>query len=434
MDNIAGIPYFVAEFDKDGALKSPVVLPNDVTDAIVVSHGWNNNRADAEGLYAALFTSYAAVAKPIAGRSFAIIGVIWPSKRFDELVAATAASGDAQGSASMSAPAHKASDKLLSDKLDDMAKFFDTPAQKKIIGELRALIPDLEDKGSARRTFVEKIRQLLDPSAADKDDASRIFFKDDGNEIMKRLKIAEDDLDTSVTDDASGSASLPLGVGVVKPATGGAAGFFGFLSGFKAAAMNVMNFTTYYEMKSRAGKVGKQGVAPLIDALPAHVQRVHLVGHSFGGRVVTSAAAGSTTNRIASMSLLQTAFSHNGFSKEKGGAFRSVVDSKRVNGPIIVTHSTKDKAVGVAYPIASRLNGDTTAALGDANDKFGGLGRNGALHMEAGEADDGKLLPVGGAYHFQAGKFFNLEGNDFIPGHSDITGKEIAQAVSSAIC
>jgi pimeloyl-ACP methyl ester carboxylesterase len=176
------------------------------------------------------------------------------------------------------------------------------------------------------------------------------------------------------------------------------------------------------------------GVAKLIDGLPAHVKRVHLIGHSFGGRVVTSAAAGSTTDRIASMSLLQTAFSHNGFSKEKGGAFRSVVDSKRVNGPIIVTHSTKDKAVGIAYPIASRLNGDTTAALGDANDKFGGLGRNGALHMEAGEADDGKLLPVGGAYHFQAGKFFNLEGNDFIPGHSDITGKEVAQAVSSAIC
>jgi hypothetical protein len=434
MDNIAGIPYFVAEFDKDGALQAPVVLPADVTDAIVVSHGWNNNRADAESLYAALFTSYAAVAKPAPGRSYAIVGVIWPSKRFDEMVAATAASGDAQGSASMSAPASKASDKLLSDKLDDMAKFFDTPAQKKIIDELRTLIPDLEDKGSARRTFVEKIRQLLDPAAADKEDASKTFFKDDGGAIMDRLKIAEDDLDSSVTDDASGSASLPLGVGVVKPATGGAAGFFGFLSGFKAAAMNVMNFTTYYEMKSRAGKVGREGVAKLIDGLPAHVQRVHLIGHSFGGRVVTSATAGSTTDRIASMSLLQTAFSHNGFSKEKGGAFRSVVDGKRVNGPIIVTHSTKDKAVGIAYPIASRLNGDTTAALGDANDKFGGLGRNGALHMEAGEADDGKLLPVGGAYHFQAGKFFNLEGNDFIPGHSDITGKEVAQAISSAIC
>jgi predicted alpha/beta hydrolase family esterase len=433
MDNIAGIPYVVAEFDINGTLKQPVVLPTDVTDAIVVSHGWNNNQADAESLYAGLFTNYAAVASPLPGRSLGIVGVVWPSKRFDELVTATASSADAQGSASVQAPAHKASDALIASKIDAMAAFFDTPAQKAILTELRALVPDLEDKGSARKAFVEKVRALLDPSAADKEDASRTFFNDDGNEIMKRLKIDEDDLDSSITGDFSGSASLPLGVGVVKPATGGAAGFFGFLSGFKAAAMNVMNFATYYEMKSRAGKVGKQGVAPLIDGLPAHVQRVHLVGHSFGGRVVTSAAASSTTDRIRSMSLLQTAFSHSGFSKEKKGFFRSVVDARRVNGPIIVTHSTKDKAVGIAYPIASRLNGDTTAALGDANDKFGGLGRNGAQHMESGEVDEGKLGPVGAAYQFQPGKFFNLEANDLIPGHSDITGKEVAHAIHRAI-
>src|SRR6059058_3924798 len=100
MDNIAGIPYVVAEFDGGGALQNPVMLPNDVTDAIVVSHGWNNNRADAENLYARLFSSYAAVSNPLPGRCFAIIGVIWPSKRFDEMVAATAAGADAQGSAS----------------------------------------------------------------------------------------------------------------------------------------------------------------------------------------------------------------------------------------------------------------------------------------------------------------------------------------------
>jgi hypothetical protein len=280
---------------------------------------------------------------------------------------------------------------------------------------------------------VEKVRSLLDPKAADKEDASKTFFTDDGAEIMKRLEIAEEDFDDTITGDNGGSASLPLGVGVVKPATGGAAGIFGFLSGIKAAAMNVLNFTTYYEMKSRAGKVGANGVAPFIDSLPAHVKRIHLVGHSFGGRVVTSAAANSTTDRIASMSLLQTAFSHNGFSKEKKGFFRTVVDKKRVNGPIIVTHSVKDKAVGIAYPIASRLNGDTTSGLGDKNDNFGGLGRNGAQHMGAGEVNEGKLLAAGGAYQFRPGVIFNLEANDLIPGHSDITGREVAHAVRSAM-
>ena len=186
-------------------------------------------------------------------------------------------------------------------------------------------------------------------------------------------------------------------------------------------------------MKTRAGKVGANGVAKLIDSLPAQVKRVHLVGHSFGGRVVTSAAAGSTTDRIASMSLLQTAFSHNGFSKEKNGFFRSVVDKKRVHGPIVVTHSVKDKAVGIAYPIASRLNGDTTSGLGDKNDKFGGLGRNGAQHMGAGEVNEGKLLATNGAYQFQPAVIFNLEADDRITGHSDITSKEVAHAIRSAM-
>jgi hypothetical protein len=250
---------------------------------------------------------------------------------------------------------------------------------------------------------------------------------------MKRLTVDEDDLDESIASDG-GSASLPLGVGVVKPATGGAAGgILGFLSGIKSAAMNVLNYATYYEMKARAGTVGKVGVGPLIDTLAQSVERVHLVGHSFGGRVVTSTAANSTTDRIKSMSLLQTAFSHNGFSQSMKGFFRGVVDLNRVHGPIIVTHSTKDKAVGVAYPLASRLNGDVAAALGDKNDKFGGLGRNGAQQMKAGEVVEGKLLVAGSSYQFQPGKFFNLESSEFIDDHSAVTGKEVAHVIRRAI-
>jgi hypothetical protein len=409
-----------------------VTLPADVTDVIVMSHGWNNNQADAESLYRGLFSNFAAIGGAPQGK-LAIIGVIWPSKRFDELVAASASSNGAGGAAALGSKASAESDKMLVARLRELASFFTTPAQKATLKELEALIPDLQDKKSAQREFVEKVRSLLDPSAADKEDASKDFFTDDGAEIMQRLEIAEDDFDDTITGDSEGSASLPLGVGVVKPATGGAAGIFGFLSGIKAAAMNVLNFTTYYEMKARAGKVGANGVAPLIDSLPAHVQRIHLVGHSFGGRVVTSAAASSTTDRIRSMSLLQTAFSHHGFSKLKKGFFRGVVEKKRVNGPIVVTHSVKDKAVGIAYPMASRLNGDTTSGLGDKNDKFGGLGRNGAQQMEAGEVTEGKLLATGAAYQFKPGMIYNLEANDLIPGHSDITGKEVAHAVRSAM-
>jgi len=230
-----------------------------------------------------------------------------------------------------------------------------------------------------------------------------------------------------------GSASLPLGVGSTHAPEGGAAGLASMLAGFKAAALNVLNFTTYFEMKARAGMVGKNGVAPLIDKLAPQVQRIHLIGHSFGGRVVTATAANSTTDKIRTMSLLQTAFSHNGFSKKMSGFFRTVVDQQRVKGPILVSHTPNDKAVGIAYPLASRISGDKTAAFGDANEKFGGLGRNGAQQMNPGETVDGNLLPDGSAYSFQAGKFFNLEGSPFIKGHSDITGKEVAHAIRVAM-
>ena len=437
MNEIAKIPYVEARFNKDGALENQndVNLPAGVTDLFVMSHGWNNDADAARELYRKFFENFAAVVEPndLPGRSFAILGVIWPSKKFDELVAASGPPGGAEGSASVKTAADKASDQLLEEKLEEMKKFFTEPAQQKTLGEAKALLPDIAEKGSVRQEFVNKIRSLLDPASANEEDASKTFFEDDGNELMKNLKVDEDDLDKEVAGDGEGSASLPLGVGTVHPAEGGAAGLATFLAGFKAAAMNVLNFTTYFEMKTRAGTVGKNGVAKLIDKLAPQVQRIHLIGHSFGGRVVTATAANSSTDKIRSMSLLQTAFSHNGFSKSMKGFFRSVVDQKRVNGPILVTHTKNDKAVGVAYPLASRINGDVAAAFGDENDKFGGLGRNGAQKMENDEVIKGNLLDAGGNYSFQAGKFFNLEGSAFIKGHGDVTGKEVAHAVRKAI-
>jgi hypothetical protein len=436
MNEIAGIPYLEARFNKDGALENQkeANLPTGVTDLFVMSHGWNNDEGAARELYRKFFENFVAVAQPndLPGRKFAILGVIWPSKKFDELVAASGAPDSAQGSAGLTA-AHQKSQKAVEEKLDAMKAMFSEPAQQKTLEEAKALLPDIEEKASARREFVNKIRSLLDPAAANEEDASTTFFKDDGNELMNNLKLDEDDLEDEVAGDGAGSASLPLGVGSAHAAQGGAAGLATFLAGFKAAAMNVLNFTTYYEMKIRAGNVGKNGVAKVIDSLAPKVQRIHLIGHSFGGRVVTAAAANSTTDKIKSMSLLQTAFSHNGFSKSMGGFFRSVVDKKRVNGPVLVTHTKNDKAVGVAYPLASRIAGDATAAFGDENDKFGGLGRNGVQKMDTNECVKGSLLAETGAYSFQPGKFFNLEGSNFITGHGDVTGKQIAHAVRIAI-
>jgi hypothetical protein len=98
------------------------------------------------------------------------------------------------------------------------------------------------------------------------------------------------------------------------------------------------------------------------------------------------------------------------------GFFRKVVDDQRVKGPILVTHTKNDKAVGVAYPIASRLAGQVAAALGDENDRFGGLGRNGPQKMNMGEFIKGMLQPVNGTYTFAPGKFFNALADQFVSG------------------
>jgi hypothetical protein len=167
--------------------------------------------------------------------------------------------------------------------------------------------------------------------------------------------------------------------------------------------------------------------------------KVHLIGHSF--EAVWTAAANTLGDdpaiRPASMSLLQAAFSHNGFATKfdgtRDGFFRKVVTDKKVKGPIIITHTHNDTAVGWYYPLASKISGDDALAVGDKKDRFGGLGRNGALVEFTPEAQAGRLLKIGGIYSFSAGKLFNLEATEFINEHNDVAGKEVANAVVEAV-
>ena len=165
--------------------------------------------------------------------------------------------------------------------------------------------------------------------------------------------------------------------------------------------------------------------------------RIHLVGHSFGGRLVTAAACALPVNTdLVTMSLLQAAFSHNGLSEwiRRGQGeriFRAIVDEKRVSGPIIITHTKNDKAVGIAYPLASRIAGQNAAALGDQNDPYGGMGRNGAQNTK--EADDKFTLGFPGTiYSFEKGKIHNIS-SDLIKDHSDVRRIEVAYAILSAV-
>jgi hypothetical protein len=165
--------------------------------------------------------------------------------------------------------------------------------------------------------------------------------------------------------------------------------------------------------------------------------RIHLIGHSFGARVVTAAADGPTAIGPASLSLLQGAFSHNGFTGKfdgkTNGFFRNVIAKSKVNGPIFATHTVNDKAVGIAYALASRFSNDDASDFGDADDVFGGIGRNGAVKMQPDEFVKGTLLAETGVYQFAAKKVHNLRADEFVSGHSDVTGRQVANAILYAV-
>jgi pimeloyl-ACP methyl ester carboxylesterase len=195
-------------------------------------------------------------------------------------------------------------------------------------------------------------------------------------------------------------------------------------------------------MKERAGNVGRRGLAALLEQIrAAHPSvRLHLVGHSFGCRLVTASLLGTEDGvavNVNSLSLLQAAFSHNSFALDYDGSsdgfFRLVVaPARRVLGPTMITYTKHDTAVGIAYPLASRLAGQVASALGDADDKYGALGRNGAIKTP--EAFGHTMLKAGEDYDGLADhQVHNLNSDTFISGHSDVRIAEVGEVIVQAM-
>lgn len=448
-------PYFPVQFTKDGILfqqpDSDALMHGieaGVTDLFVMSHGWNNNMDAAQNLYSSLATQFAAqiaAAAPLKGRTFAICGVLWPSKQFDEadLIPGGAASlNDAVTEDQLRARVGSLADLIQARGWPMEAP--DNAVQAKLDAVMQS-VDDWEDDPGVRSAVVTSIRGLLPQSSADAEDASDRFFAMKPEMLLSNLSRSLNP-PPNVPQGANASSVDPFAGGSAS-GLGGAASFRDVLGGVQASLLHYLNFTTYYLMKARAGDVGVKGVAPLIQAVRGARPglRLHLVGHSFGCRVVTSAVNALPDGELLrpnTMTLLQGAFSHNGFAAQfdgvNNGVFRQVVAGKKVRGPILITHTRNDKAVGVAYPIASRIAGQTAAALGDENDIYGGMGSNGAQNQNTTpERVVGTLLDVGGSYPFAGGatssKPYNLLADAYIGGHSDIVKPQVAYAVSVAL-
>lgn len=421
MDNIANIPYSTAEFDQTGQRLHAPVLPGAVRDVIVVSHGWNNNRQAAEKLYQTLFENFAQVHKQGTAK-LAIVGVIWPSKKFD-LSNDEAADDDGEVSAAKVGGGNGLSEQGGAEALFSQfeAAFADSPNRRELT-TLRGLLGRL-DSPQSQAEFIFGLRRLVAmPDDRSESDGSENFFESKEPEILfSHASQASAEVDGFVFDDGDDVRI---------------AGLNDVFGGVGNAVTSLLNITTYYEMKKRAGMIGEHGLAPLIDELAERpgVERIFLVGHSFGARLVTAAAMHSHTAKLHGMFLLQAAFSHNAFSEK--GHFRRVVNpTRRMVGPIVITHTPNDIAIGKSYAIASRISQDEAAGMGDAKDKYGGLGCNGALNMGDGEVSEAcrELLAEEMPYSFKDGVVHNLESSRYIRDHGDVKGRQVAWAISQGI-
>ncbi len=399
------------------------------TDLVVISHGWNNDMSEARQLYTKFFTAIDSVQQGQSAakdRKFAVAAILWPSKRFAD------ADLIAGGAAGLGNPLED----QLNAQLDQLTQIFaGDPAATAKIEHAREQIPKLEVSQSAQDDFVFALSGVMPAARGEKDeglDDSISSLKSGqvpGHSVLERL-------------------SAPIFPAFAAPdaSSGHALGVGALLGGVTAAATRLANLFTYYTMKDRAGIIGRTGVAQTVLRVQSQFPqlRIHLVGHSFGGRLVTSVANALTAPKtIASLLLLEAAYSHNGLGKNwdgKGsdGSFRNVLTLPSIAGPTLITHSVHDTAVGVAYPMASRIMNQVAAAMGDRTDVFGGMGRNGAQHTP--EAFDDTLRGVGEKYSpAPAGMTVrNLNGDGPAPkptinDHSDVAKPEIAWAWLSSL-
>lgn len=424
------LPYAEVRIDAKGAFAEPddidaatgLLAAHAATDVLVLCHGWNSTPAEARSLYERLVTSLVSVRDAVPGsrgRQFAVIGVIWPSIQW--------------------APDENSGAGAGADTPEDLlrAEIERTVQSAAARRRLLALVPRLDGDPEAAAEFVEVLRTTLPRSTRGEDaGAFRVLRTAPPAEVVEAMRGGGgDDAAPAIV---GGAAVLDLSAPAFSDAApadavGGGAGLF---SSLIDAARNALNIATYYTMKERAGTVGKKGIARLLEAL--HTARpgarLHLVGHSFGGRAVT-AATDATRAPVASLTLLQAAFSHFGMARDWDGAGTDGVFARvpgKVRGPVVVTFTRNDAAVGLAYAIASRLARQIGAAIGDANDPYGGIGRNGALKTPA-SLPAGTLRAVGGAYAFAPGRVSSLNADAFISGHSDVTGRQVAYAILTAV-
>jgi hypothetical protein len=420
------LPYYEVEFAEDGRLLgdgglAAAVAAGGIDDVFVFSHGWNSSPDSARNLYREMFGLLGEVLSrhaPDRAARTAVTGVIWPSLLFPD---------------------------------DDPAA---PPAQVAAASSGQALTDALKPAFPGHEDDLTQIGKLLDTKGGP--DQLADFHQ------LARSLVSTPSLDGGEDSGEAAARDLPSGVvlnyysGWPAPDGNAAHGFHNPLDGLWEGAREVLRTLSYYEMKNRAGVVGRNGLGPFLSGLAAPVgsrepdqqggarrPRVHLMGHSFGARLVAFTLSGladgltGPASPVKSLLLIQGAFSHFAFTqalpfdRSRAGALAGYRD--RVDGPLLATFSGKDRAVCWWYPLASMLRRQDSNSQADLLLRWGAMGGDGY------QVDDAVTVSLGAegcGYPFAPGVFYRLDANaviqaiqsPFSGAHSDISHPEVAWA------
>ncbi|MCA8959209.1 MAG: hypothetical protein KDC38_01800 [Planctomycetes bacterium] len=410
------VPYYIIPFDKRGICEGPATRAallsdldaGDYSHVILFSHGWNNDWTVATQRYQDFIEGFMkmrqqhALAPPADYRPL-LIGIFWPSTALvfgeDEWGPgiAGAEGTDARVGEELSAIRDLAG--ALSP--DDARRFFELVQQPEVRdGEIREL---------AR--LAAKLTDVTDDEIGDGDAPTEL-------DILHAWS-SWASMETPDLDEFGTLNGAPDGDGPE------AAGWFDWVK--KLDPRPLVRTLTVYRMKDRAGTVGSHGVGPLLREVLSHSRaRVHLVGHSFGGKIVLSATCygGELPRPVESMLLLQPAVSHLCFAgqvpkRHHPGGYRSAL--QRVRQPILSTFSKHDAPLTQFFHLALRRERD----LGEVEIAGGSLSPYAALGGFGPRAAGERLIPIAlptQRYELTDGvEVFGLQGDAVIGGHGDIS-------------
>jgi hypothetical protein len=388
----------------------------DRTDVFFFSHGWNNTFGTAAANYRQFVQGYAAQGSgPGALDKPTLVGVIWPSTSFtmpwENGPFIAGESDDDQRGRAVREVVTQTLAPAEAKRLDDLLFRADTlsPDEAHEAAELTMRFlpqPDPEE-GAAAPTVEEVVTAWAELDGAN---ASPLPDPDDFGDLAPADPAA-------VMAPEAGGAETPR-----------AAGFLSNLD-----PRNLARMATVWLMKDRAGKVGVRGVAPLLHRiLDESDAELHLIGHSFGARLLMSAVSITPLPRdVRSLLLLQPAvnrwcFAANVIGTGRVGGYRPVLD--RVQLPVLSTMSAHDLPLRQAFHLAVRgssLGEPNIAAIGDT-DRYGALGGYGPAGLAAAAVTEAARAP-GTPYDLDGPQRMivvdgsaDIDGEPAIGGHSDI--------------